>query len=103
MYGKVVVMKSEIRGVNAYNAESLEQKVRRILTNKEPIKDGSPIIYTDRKDGVLPSYNIRTDRFLVAVEAMDKVTRSHLAKRDAKVVKMEKNEGDGNGQAEPGL
>ncbi|MEM0173216.1 MAG: hypothetical protein QXI16_01765 [Sulfolobaceae archaeon] len=39
------------------------------------------MIYTNRKDGVLPGYNIRTDRFDVAIDAMDKVAMSKLAKR----------------------
>ena len=60
------------------------------MNNKEPIKDGAPLIYTERKDGVQPSYNIRTDRWDVAVEAMDKVTKSYHAKREerAKIVNM---------------
>lgn len=69
--------------------ESIEQKVERILNNKEPITDGAPIIHTERKDGVGAGYNIRTDRFEVAVEAMDKVSKSHIAKREGNVIKME--------------
>ena len=45
---------SNMTGVESYIAESLEHKVKRILNNKEPIKDGAPLIYTERKDGVLP-------------------------------------------------
>lgn len=68
--------------------ETIEQKVERILDNKEPIKDGAPLIYTDRKDGVKAGYNIRTDRWEVAVDAMDKVSKTVAAKRDNKA-KME--------------
>ncbi|MEM0173378.1 MAG: hypothetical protein QXI16_02610 [Sulfolobaceae archaeon] len=64
-----------------YEGESIENKVNRILINKEPITDGAPLIYTKRQDGVLPGYNIRTDRFEVAIEAMDKVSKSKLSKR----------------------
>jgi hypothetical protein len=67
-----------------YEGETIEQKVERITQNGEPIKDGAPLIYTDRKDGVQAGYNIRTDRFEVAVEAMDKVHKSDIAKRDNK-------------------
>lgn len=63
-------------------------KIERITQNKEPIKDGAPLIYTDSKDGVQAGYNIRTDRFEIAVEAMDKIHRSNTAKRDHKA-KME--------------
>lgn len=60
--------------------ESIEEKVRRIVENNEPITDGAPIIYTNRDDGVLPAYNIRTDRWEVAQAAMDAVNQANLAK-----------------------
>ena len=60
--------------------ESIENKVRRITENNEPITDGAPIIYTSREDGVLPAYNIRTDRWDVAQAAMDAVNQANLAK-----------------------
>lgn len=62
--------------------ETIETKVKRITTNKEPITDGAPEIFTERKDGVQAGYNIRTDRFELAVEATDYITRSELSKRD---------------------
>jgi hypothetical protein len=68
----------------SYEGETIEQKVERVTQNGDPIKDGAPLIYTDRKDGVQAGYNIKTDRFEVAVEAMDKVHRSDIAKRDNK-------------------
>lgn len=90
--------------------ESIENKVKRLLANKEPIKDGSPIIYTDRKDGVNPAYNIRTDRFEIACDAMDKVHRSKEAKRDelmkgetkeAKIVEMKDDKTDSTKVGKP--
>ena len=76
---------------NSVEGETIEQKIRRIVENNEPISDTSPLIYTERKDGVLPAYDIRTDRFDIAIEAMDKVTRTTIAKRD-EVPKLENNE-----------
>lgn len=60
--------------------ESIEQKVRRVVENKEPISDGAPIIYTEKKEGVLPQFNIRTDKWDIALDAMDKVQASRIAK-----------------------
>lgn len=60
--------------------ETIENKVRRITENNEPITDGAPIIYTNREDGVLPAYNIRTDRWEIAQEAMNAVNQANLAK-----------------------
>ena len=60
--------------------ETIETKVKRITENNEPITDGAPIIYTNRDDGVLPAYNIRTDRWEIAQQAMDAVNQATLAK-----------------------
>lgn len=65
----------------SYEAENLEKRIERITNNGEPITDTSPLIYTERKDGVLPDYNIRTDRFEHAIDAMDRVDKMHKAKR----------------------
>ena len=67
---------------NSLEGESIEAKVCRIVNNGEPISDGAPLIYTERKDGVKEEYNIRTDRFDIALNAMDYVTKSNRAKRD---------------------
>lgn len=66
----------------SYVAEPIETKVRRMLSNKEPITDGAPLIYTDRKDGVLPEYDIRTDKMELAVEAMSTIDKANKAKRE---------------------
>ena len=73
--------------------ESIENKVRRITETNEPITDGAPIIYTKREDGVLPAYNIRTDRWDVAQAAMNAVNQANLAKSKnyGKIDKEDKN------------
>ena len=55
--------------------ESIEMKIKRIVDEKEPITDGAPIIFTDAKDGVRPEFNPRTDRWEIAIDAMDKVSK----------------------------
>lgn len=67
---------------NSVEGETIEQRVEKIMTAKEPISDGSEIIYTDRKDGVRPDYDVRSDRWDYAIEAMDKVNKARIAKRD---------------------
>lgn len=52
--------------------ETIEEKVRRIVDNNEPISDGAPMIYTPKEDGVWASCNIRTDRWEIAQEAMSR-------------------------------
>ncbi|AXH73269.1 MAG: hypothetical protein [Microviridae sp.] len=97
MYKKNPIQQTSIERNTSYEAVTIEGKVRRMLSNKEPIKDGAQLIYTERKDGVLPSYNIRTDRWEVAVEAMSGVSKAHITKREerAKIIKMDDKKEDG--------
>ena len=46
--------------------------------NKEPITDEVETVFTNKKDGVTPAFDIRTDRWEVAQEAMGKVYQSEL-------------------------
>lgn len=56
--------------------ERLELKINRMTQNNEPIGDSAPLIYTPRKDGVIAAYDIRTDKWDVALDAMEKVNRT---------------------------
>lgn len=62
----------------AYQADPREVKLRKIISGESSsMEDGVfPTIYTEKKDGVLPEYDIRTDRFEVALDAMDKINQS---------------------------
>ena len=60
--------------------EPIEDKIRRILDENEPITDGAPIIYTERKDGVRPEFDIRADKWEIAIQAMDKVSNYEASK-----------------------
>lgn len=82
MYATYTIRPTSIKQNIGYEGETLEIKIERLLSNKEPIETTSPLLYTDRKDGIQASYNIRTDRFEVAVEAMDIVAKSLQAKRE---------------------
>lgn len=53
---------------------NIETKVARMVSNEEPITDAVPLFYGSAKEGVRPEYNIRTDRFQVAMEAHDKIS-----------------------------
>lgn len=75
-----------------YEGETIEKKLRRVVNNKEPITDGAPIVYTERKDGVLPEYNIRTDKWDLAIEAMDVAHKTEIAKRKAAIDERSKPE-----------
>lgn len=67
---------------NTKPGETIEEKVQRLIQNKEPIKDGAPIIFTEKSGGVNPAYNIRTDRWEIAVEALGIIEKSRKAKKE---------------------
>lgn len=66
--------------VEAYEGEAIETKCARITETGEPISDGAPLVYTEKKDGVQAQYNIRADKWDIAQDAMDKVNRAKIAK-----------------------
>lgn len=61
-----------------YQAEPREVKLRKIINGEaKNMEDGVfPTIYTEKKDGVQPEFDIRTDRFEVAIDAIDKINKS---------------------------
>jgi len=70
MYKKVIYPKSSIQRRNVQEGEPIEHKVERIQNNKEPIKDGAPLLYTERKDGsALFYYN--DDKYKIDVSFSD--------------------------------
>lgn len=76
---KAVNRKGWINNPNlAYQAEPREVKLRKIISGESNnMEDGVfPTIYTEKKDGVQPEFDIRTDRFEVAIDAIDKINQS---------------------------
>jgi hypothetical protein len=84
MYKNPYYHETSLESEERVEGETIEQKIERIVNNNEPITDGAPIIYTERKEGVKAEYNIRTDRWEIAAEAMDKVQANIAAKREEK-------------------
>ena len=39
--------KTPMKAIETFEGEFIEEKVARVVENKEPIEDGAPIIYTD--------------------------------------------------------
>lgn len=65
--------------------EPIERKIERMTANKEPISESTvQTLYTERSEGVLPGTNIRTDRFEVAIDAIDAKERSRAAEKEKK-------------------
>lgn len=58
--------------------ETLIKKIQRILDENEPLTDGAPMIYTPKQAGVRDDCNIRTDKWALAMNAMDRVNNYKL-------------------------
>lgn len=72
--------KSKIQINNLYEAEPLEVKLRRKMKGgKVDEEEGDQktwtVAYTEKRDGVRPEYDIRTDRFEVARQAMETIEK----------------------------
>ena len=84
--------------------ETLIKKCQRILDEGEPLTDGAPMIYTPKQAGVRDDCNIRTDKWALAMSAMDRVNNyklnEYLKKGEAEAPKAAEGQTEG-GATEP--
>lgn len=73
---------TQIERVPNETGESIEEMIRRQISSNQPISAEMPMIYTDKKDGVLPQYDPRTDRQELALDALDNLRKSEAMKTD---------------------
>ena len=87
------------------NGETLIKKIQRILDENEPLTDGAPTIYTPKQAGVRDDCNIRTDKWALAMDAMDKVNNyklnEYLKKGEAETTKTATEDQTKGGVTEP--
>lgn len=81
IYSKSGRVKSDIKRECTQVGESLEEMIRRCTESNEPIDSTAPMIYTEEADGVQPQFDPRSDRFDIALEAVDKYNKSMEAKK----------------------
>ena len=92
MKRKILKIKPTTGFIPVYDGESIETKVERVVQNKEPIEDGAEIIYTEKKQRVQPQYDIRTDKWEVAQEAMNLAHANRIAKSDGSLEKWQQEQ-----------
>ena len=80
-YNFGTVEKTTMNVDQSYEAESIETKIKRLLNNGESLGTEVKPVYTMRKDGVLPQYDIRADRWDIALDAMTTASKTNTAKR----------------------
>lgn len=64
---------------------TIEETINKCVAENNPIENIVPIIYTARKDGVKPEYDIRTDRWEIAQKAMNYVAQDIQTQRETKM------------------
>ena len=86
--------------------ETLIKKIQRILDENEPLTDGAPMIYTPKQEGVREDCNIRTDKWALAMDAMDRVNNyklnEYLKKGEAEASKTTEASKKAEGQTDGG-
>lgn len=94
LYIKTKPNKTTINVNKSVEGESIELKIRRITLNREPITDGAELVYTERKNGVDPATDVRTDKWAIAVDAMETVhqTKQGLIKEKMKTPEIKEQE-----------
>lgn len=76
--------KSELSKNDQREGKSIEEEIRQMLNNNEKMKGDIQVIYTQKNEGTLPAYDIRTDRFEIALDGITKIQKSYSARREEK-------------------
>ena len=82
---------NKIKVNNSIQGEMIEVVLWRAMNENAPIKNTIEPIYTERKDGVKPELDIRTDKWEIAQNAMSWVEKSQIAKRMKRIEERDKN------------
>lgn len=73
------------------------------MDENEPLKDGAPLIYTPKQAGVRADCDIRTDKWDIAMKAMNRVNEYKLSEylKDGSTETPTQKEGGENTITEP--
>lgn len=81
MIKRVYIKDSELEISELSEGENIEMSIKRAIENGESIGEQVPRIYTEKKDGVMAGYDIRTDRWEIALQGTDIMQKTRAAKR----------------------
>ena len=79
------MLKSKIKiDTKFLDGQTIELQIARAMSVNEPIDNSSPLQFTKRADGVLPDFDIRTDKWEISQRAMtavaDKIRQNRTKK-----------------------
>ena len=70
-----------LNNIELYEGESIEERIRKMTESGEPINDTQPLIYTEKKDGIISAYDIRRDKWDEAIEMTDTTNTAMIDKK----------------------
>lgn len=101
-YKQNKIVRSNLNSITTTEGITIENMVAKFLNNQgEDVERTSEKIFTERKDGVLAGTDIRTDRWDIAIDAMNKSAQSMTAKRASKM-NIVKDDDDGKADSMEG-
>lgn len=77
---KTYYKKSLIHRECDQEGQSIEEQIRQATANNQPIEASAPMIYTEDAKGIEPQYDPRTDKYEIALDAIDKYHKSQIAR-----------------------
>lgn len=82
-YKKVELPSSGVKTAKKpVEGKMLEYEIEAMMHNREPIRGTTDVIFTRKRDGVLPAYNPRTDKFDQMITAASEIAKAAETKRD---------------------
>lgn len=100
-YKTIKMPRTGLKGVKTFEADTLEIQIERMLNNEEKLKETVPLLYFERKEGVIKTTNPRYDRWEDMATAGTEAKRTADEKMQAKEVKLKAEKGGASdGQAE---
>lgn len=82
MYAKPKYHSTKVERNQSVQGEPMHIKIERMMTNGDKSDETVELIFTERNEGVLNGYNIRTDRFDIALDALSVAEKSTQARRN---------------------
>lgn len=85
MFRKANYQTSKLKGIETYQAKSIEREIEDIITQKKPIEASAQLMYTEKKDGVIEDFDIRTDKWEAMQRAATYVNEQKREYRQADI------------------
>jgi hypothetical protein len=101
MYNNAISSNGTLHVNQSQTGQTIESQIINAQTKGEKLEGNSVLQYSERREGVKPQFDIRTDRFDVALDGFTKIEKSQYAKRQAKLEIVKDEEGNNSNGTNP--